>query len=96
MRSRRWFGPFQAAVLVAVLLAAQTAALVHSDFDDAHPASEVCTLCVGLATLGTGNVAAPHHLDIVVQQSGHTDYVLVERLVHRVDRRFARGPPRAS
>lgn len=93
---RRPSGLLYAVALIVVLLLGQSAELVHSALDDSHPAGEVCALCVGLATLGAGNVSAPQHVDVVVQRPQRFDYVLAHHLDRRIERRFARGPPQAS
>lgn len=88
--------PFRVAALAVALLLAQTAALVHSDFDETHAANEVCALCVGLATLGAGNVAAAHDFDLVDQRDERSDDAPVLGLARRADHRLARGPPLTS
>lgn len=84
------------AALAAVLLLAQSAEFFHSDLDDSHAVGEVCALCVGLATLGAGNVSASLHVHVVLQRPEGIDYVLTHRFDRRVERPFARGPPQAS
>lgn len=96
MRTRWPSRLLQVAALVAVLLLAQSAEFAHSDLDDSHPAGEVCALCVGLATLGAGNVSAPLYVHVIVQRPEGTEYVLTHRFDRRVARPFARGPPEAS
>lgn len=96
MRSGRLASWLRVTALVAVLVAAQTATLLHSDLDDSHPVGDVCALCVGLASLGAGNVAAPQHVDVVVQRAGRFEAVLVTRTNRHAERRSARGPPLAS
>ena len=96
MRSGRLASFLRVTALVAVLVSAQTATLVHSDLDDSHPAGDACALCVGLASLGAGNVAAPQHVDVVVQHPGRFDEVPIHRVGRHSERRNARGPPRAS
>jgi hypothetical protein len=96
MRRRYLAKLLQSATLIAVLLTAQTAALAHSELADSHPANEVCALCVGLASLGAGNVSAAQHLDVVVQAAQPVDYRLVHSVTRRVQTHFARGPPQHS
>lgn len=86
----------QIAALVAVLLLAQSAEFAHSDLDDSHPAGDVCALCVGLATLGAGDVSASLYVHVVVQRPEGIEYLLTHRFDRRVVRPFARGPPQAS
>jgi len=93
---RRLVKPFRIAALLTVLVAAQTAALVHSERPDAHPVNDVCALCVGFATLGSGNVSASQHIDVVVAVPEPVDYLVDHAVVSRLERRFARGPPQAS
>ena len=96
MRCRPLKKLLQSAALVAVLLVAQAAAVLHAEAEDVHPAGEICTVCVGLASLGTGNVAAAHHIDVVLRSAEPFDYFLVYAVVRRIERRLARGPPPAS
>jgi hypothetical protein len=84
------------AALIAVLLAAQTAALAHSDLDDSHPAQEICALCVGLANLGAANVSTPQPVVVRVLLAEPIPYVLVRSVTRGPRTQFARGPPRAS
>ena len=96
MRRRPFAKLLQSAALLAVLLAAQTATLVHAEAEDLHPAGEVCALCVGLATFGSGAVPAPQHVDVVVQTADAVEYLRNHAVPRRVAHRFARGPPQAS
>jgi hypothetical protein len=93
---RRLARPFGIAALLTVLVAAQTAALVHSRSHEAHPVNHVCALCVSFATLGSGNVSASQHVDVIVAVHEPVDYLLLHAVVPRLERRFARGPPQAS
>jgi hypothetical protein len=93
---RRPAKPFRIAALAAVLIAAQTAALVHADLEPAHPSSDVCALCVGLATLGAGNVTASEQVPALVAITVPVDYLLSHPVPHRAARPLARGPPLAS
>lgn len=95
MRRRHIANLLRSAALIAVLLTAQTAALAHSDLADSHPVNE-CALCVGLASLGAGNVSAPQRFDVVAQTAQPVDYALVHSVTRRVHTRFARGPPQRS
>jgi hypothetical protein len=87
---------FRVSALIAVLLIAQTAAMIHSDREDSHPGNEVCALCVGLASLGAGNAAAPYHFEVAIAATVPVDYLLVHAVVPRIERPHARGPPLAS
>lgn len=84
-----------AATLVAVLVCAQIAAVGHS-LDDAHPASEVCALCVVHATLGSANVSAAVELVLDVERSADFEFATIQLPRQRAESRFARGPPQAS
>jgi hypothetical protein len=84
------------AALVAVLVLAQAVELGHLELDDSHPSGEVCALCVGLATLGAGNVSAPPHVPVQMQRPEGVKYEQRHRLDKRVERPFARSPPQAS
>jgi hypothetical protein len=87
---------FRVFALVAVLVTAQTAVLIHSDREGSHPGNEVCALCVGLASLGAGNTAAPYHVEVAIAATVPIDYLLVHAVVPRIERPHARGPPLAS
>jgi hypothetical protein len=84
------------AALVAIFLAAETAALAHGELEDAHPASSDCALCVGLATLGAGNVAPPIHVAVVIATPEATDYFSSHPVARRIACPLSRGPPLAS
>jgi hypothetical protein len=86
----------RSATLVAVLLLAQAAVATHVDFEDSHPAGEVCALCAGQAALGAGNVGlvvAPYEPARAEQPAA-----LLQSPVSRFHHRFflARGPPAVS
>jgi hypothetical protein len=84
------------AALLAIFLAAETAALAHGELEDTHPTSGACALCVGLATLATGNVATPHHFAVVIEAGATPGYLLQHAVQRRAARPVARGPPEAS
>jgi hypothetical protein len=87
--------PLRLAALLALFLAAETAALAHGDLDQTHPSSE-CALCVGLATLAAGNVATPYCIAVVIEAGAMPDYLLSHAVPRRPARWLARGPPPAS
>lgn len=93
MRRTTWMG---VALLVGALVVAQTAALTHASFDDAHPADASCAFCIGLADYAGGNVGSPHTIEVSIQQIPLPDITIGLRHSLRLAHRLARGPPIAS
>jgi len=95
MTKRKVRKVLSAAILVAVLVCAEIAAVGHTA-DDAHPASEACALCVVHANLGAANVSAAVALILDVEHSVDFEYSTPQLSRQRVESRYARGPPQAS
>ena len=93
--NQRHFSP-QLAAFLAVFLLAQSTALVHLDLDDAHATDDICALCVGLSNLGAGNVGLSLDLAAWIQSEPPPEFLDFHAGVHRLDHRFARGPPQTS
>jgi len=96
VRSRELIRLIRSAALVAVLLLAQAAVAAHIDFEDSHPAGDVCALCAGHSVLGSGNVgvvAACIVISPVAPSSAPEQNS--ESPAHR-SYFLARGPPAAS
>ena len=87
---KKWLG----AALVVCLLLAESFAVTHQY--KAHDNGQACTVCVGVASLGAGNVAAP----LVVEAAIVAPFVAVAGALVFVSvvpaRRYARGPPAVS
>jgi len=93
-RSRRRF--LHSAVLAAVLVVAQTAALSHVELDEAHPLGDACALCAGLATLGAANTPTITLIPAPARDEA-AEPVLPPRSVSvRPESALARGPPPAA
>ena len=96
MRHRSFARALQSAVLLAILVMAQTAVLVHLDLEESHPGNDACALCAGVATLGAADVGhsvvvfEPHRL----RSSPRPGPAPILPL--RLETPLARGPPPAS
>jgi len=93
-RSRRGFLP--SAVLAAVLVVAQTAALAHVELGEAHPLGDACLLCAGLATLGAANVATITLIPASARDEAPEPVRPTLSVSPRPERALARGPPPAA
>lgn len=96
MRGREWTQLIRSAMLVAVLLLAQSAVATHLDLDDSHPAGDSCALCTGASVQGAANVAAVAVLDAIAPTTPVPAEAQVLRFASRQGEFHARGPPRAS
>jgi hypothetical protein len=93
---RNWRALVPVLALAAAYIAAQGVVTMHDVGPDAHPAGEVCAVCVSVGTLGAANVAAPHVLPISGTHSAAGSVgLLLEVLAPRATYR-ARAPPFAS
>ena len=86
----------RATALAAAFVVAQIAASAHLELDESHPVDEICAVCVAVAALGAGNVAAPLALDLVLDTPAAEAYIHAEPVSFCPGHRLARGPPQAS
>jgi hypothetical protein len=87
---KTWLG----AALSAWLLLAESLAVAHQY--DSHPADQACAVCVGAASFGAGNVAAPVHFEPAIATAFIVVAAGIVFLSVVPSRRYARGPPRVS
>jgi hypothetical protein len=84
------------AILIAALLLAQASAATHVDLDDTHPAGESCIFCVGVSTLGAGNVGDAVLFHAIIEPQDVASTATVVSVIRRVERYSIRSPPIAS
>jgi hypothetical protein len=90
--SKAWLG----AVLVVVLLLAESFAFTHElDVAD-HDNGQVCAACVSAASFGAANVTAAMHVDPAIATSFVVATSRIVFLSVVPTRRYARGPPAVS
>ena len=87
-----WLG----AVLVAWLLLAESFAVTHVLDRAAHGDGQPCVVCLSVADLGTGAVAADVALVINVGTTVIVSAVVLTVMSRVPARRYARGPPSVS
>jgi len=89
---RTWLG----AALVVWLLLAESLAVTHPLDRDAHADGQPCAICLSVAHLGAGAVAA----DVAFVIEAAAPLIVVAVVLHLLScvplRRYARGPPSVS
>lgn len=96
MRSRELAKLIRTTAIVAMLVFAQAAVAAHVDLADSHPAGEECALCAGHSVLGAGNVAVSLPVEAEAAAPPIVGHACLRAPDRRIERRFARGPPRTS
>lgn len=84
------------AALLGAWLFAQTIAISHIDVEDAHPAGEVCSVCIVQAQLGSASPAAVLDFAVEAPQAESVEFRTALPVPPRIDYHLARGPPQVS
>jgi hypothetical protein len=95
-RGSSFAAALRGALLIGVLLAAETLAVAHSSDLDAHATDDVCKICLSLATFGGANVSPPAGAALDVAEPPVVAGDEVAAAVAPIRHAFARGPPHAS